>query len=123
MSNPIFEPWIKSTTSVTASLKDLGDIYAKAAINIGELQQSALLTWVEAGRAQFDAVRKFKTYDDWAAYQTKVMREQSDKLVALSREAIGVVEASQSELSAWITKHSAAATETLGDVFKPKKAA
>lgn len=51
------------------------------------------------------------------------MSEQSEKLVALSRKAVGVVEANQSELSAWIKKHSEAATETLGDVLKPKKAA
>lgn len=51
------------------------------------------------------------------------MSEQSEKLVALSREVVGVVEASQSELIAWIKKHSEAATETLGDVLKPKKVA
>jgi len=78
---------------------------------------------VETGTAQLDAAKEFKTYNDWVAYQTKIMSEQSEKLVALSRKAVGVVEASQSELSAWIKKHREAATETLSDVLKPKKAA
>ncbi|MGH8523403.1 MAG: phasin family protein [Gammaproteobacteria bacterium] len=101
MQFEFMKPWAQFGSMSYASLKELGEISAKAFEKIGEQQLGLVSTCFDAGIKHVTVLTESKDYKDLMAGQTKLMTEYNEKMLDAVRKTTEIMIDSKDEIDAW----------------------
>jgi phasin family protein len=104
MENEMFDYWTKVANATLASCKDFADIQSKAFESVIGQQQALFGAAIEAYSAQVKLASDAKGYKELLAGQAKLLSEQGEKVLAITRNTTGTLESLKGDLTSWMEK-------------------
>ena len=110
MQTELFDQWTKFSKTSFGTLKELGEINAKAIEKLTEQQLALVTTWVEGSVKQLTLLGEAKGYNDVFAGQSELAAEYSNKLLGVARKTADALTESKDEFTTWVEKGVESAT-------------
>lgn len=104
MQSEYDEQWTNYSNTALASVKELGEINARAIEKLSEQQLDLLSTTLDTGIKQLTLMAESKGYKELLSGAATLIAAYNDKLMEAVRKSTNIMTTSKDDLTAWFEK-------------------